>query len=133
MAESLVSQAFARWRPAFMRRAAAPAADGPVASAIQQGPAPTGPPKGSLVAVSLYLPFGVDVTPYVAALVRLGYSNLEIRDAGHDATKTRVSAQARVPVVDVLESEVLDTLTREFTEHALAPYLRADVQTWPTY
>jgi Holliday junction resolvasome RuvABC DNA-binding subunit len=81
--------------------------------------------------VSLYLPFGADLGAVVAAIVTLGYSNVEIREAQHEATKSRISSSARIPVVEATVDQV-----RAALRAALPPAYkdaRADIDLWPTY
>lgn len=103
----------------------------PTAAGIAQGPAPVGPSTGTLVAVSCYLPFGVELAPYVTALVDCGYPSLEVRQAQHADTKSRISASGRVPHPNVTESEVRAVIAKALGE--LETPTRLDVQTWPTW
>lgn len=128
-----------RWLPAFLRAKTAPgpaepAADlrAPVGHGVTQGPPPPGPRQGTLVAVSIYLPFDADLAAMTAALVRLGYSNLEVREARHRATTSRVSASVRVPVLEASHEQVIASILAAVN---IAPKLapRIDVDTWPTY
>lgn len=127
-----------RWLPAFLRAtpapapAAAPDLPATVGHGVSQGPPPPGPRQGTLVAVSIYLPFEADLPAMTAALVRLGYSNLEVREARHRATTSRVSASVRVPVLEASHEQVIASILAAVN---IAPKLapRIDVDTWPTY
>lgn len=159
--KTLLSAPFiARWRDVLMRRApdpllpaetaaelepfaaaalepfvppASPAlrAVSPTAAGIAQGPAPVGPSTGTLVSVSCYLPFDVELSPYVTALVSCGYPSLEVRQAQHADTKSRISASGRVPHPNVTEAEVRAVIAKALGE--LETPVRLDVQTWPTW
>jgi len=137
--EPISSRSWARWLPAFLKSkpaqtpapVAVPDPPAPVGHGVQPGPAPRGARQGTLVAVSLYLPFGADLGAVVAAIVTLGYSNVEIREAQHEATKSRISSSARIPVVEATVDQV-----RAALRAALPPAYkdaRADIDLWPTY
>lgn len=135
MSELVEPRAWDRWLPAFLRAkpsAPAPAQEPTVGHGVTQGPPPPGPRQGTLVAVSIYLPFGADLAAMVAALVRLGYSNLEVREARHASTTSRVSASVRVPVLEASHEQVIASILASAN---IAPKLapRIDVDTWPTY
>ncbi len=136
MPETVSSRSWSSWLPAFLKAKPAPL---PIAAApstgVSQGPPPRGPRRGTLVAVSLYLPYGMDPVPIAGELVRLGYSNLEVRDARHADTKTRITAAARIPVLECSEHQVEAAILARLPVPASGPRFvpRIDVTLAATY
>lgn len=135
MSEVVEPRQWDRWLPAFLRAKPAPASvpvAAPVGHGVSQGPPPPGPRQGTLIAVSVYLPPDADCAAMAAALVKLGYSNLEVREARHRATTSRVTASVRVPVLEANHEQVIASILASAN---IAPKLapRIDVDTWPTY
>lgn len=99
----------------------------PSAVGITVSSPPTGPRRGTRVAVSVYVPWDADLGPVVAWLVTLGYQQLEVRQGQHAATRSRVSGRAVVPQLTVDEARVKAAIASQVIGASV------DVQQWPAY